>query len=973
MQNKKILGLVVMASTIASVTFVQSAEIKAAEKEIKGIVINVNSNLAIRKGANLDSEIIGLLLNGDEVSITGINGDWYEIKYKESKGYVNKDYIEISEEDVQEVIKNETETAGVQEAVKNEIETADVQEEVKNETETTDVQEEVVKNEIEIADVQEEVKNETETTDVQEEVVKNEIEIADVQEEVKNETETTDVQEEVVKNETEIADVQEAEKDEIETTDVQEAEKIEDNAQESAKSVSVGEYEISTFALSSSAVSVSQKGTVVNVHSVLRVRSEASLNSEVVGYLTNGCSVNILGENGDWYNINYNGKSVYVSKEYVQVSGGASNSSESSSQETRSGKSGQVVNVHSSLNVRSGASTSSSVIGSLSNGSKVTIVGESGSWYKINYGNTTGYVSKDYVQASGEQNSSSESSSQGTTSGKSGQVVNVHSSLNVRSGASTSSSVIGSLSNGSKVIIVGESGSWYKINYGNTTGYVSKDYVQASGEQNSSSESSSQETTSGKSGQVVNVHSSLNVRSGASTSSSVIGSLSNGSKVTIVGESGSWYKINYGNTTGYVSKDYIQASGEQNSSSESSSQGTTSGKSGQVVNVHSSLNVRSGASTSSSVIGSLSNGSKVTIVGESGSWYKINYGNTTGYVSKDYVQASGEQNSSSESSSQETTSGKSGQVVNVHSSLNVRSGASTSSSVIGSLSNGSKVTIVGESGSWYKINYGNTTGYVSKDYIQASGESNNSSNSSNSGNSSSETASNKSGYVVNVHSSLNVRSGASTSSSVIGSLSNGSKVTIVGESGSWYKISYGNTTGYVSKEYVSLGSSVPNTGNNSGNSNSNATSSTYETVYNAMTQHLGSPYVWGGAGELLTTSYVRTMMSIYPSQAAAGRYNRALQYADQGYRAFDCSGLMQWGYRQAGINIGRSTYDQIFNGVEVSIYNVKPGDLLFYSSLEHVGMYVGNDMWIEAPNSSSNVRIVNVPWSKIGRARRIIN
>ena len=703
MQNKKILGLVVMASTIASVTFVQSAEIKAAEKEIKGIVINVNSNLAIRKGANLDSEIIGLLLNGDEVSITGINGDWYEIKYKESKGYVNKDYIEISEEDVQEVIKNETETAGVQEAVKNEIETADVQEEVKNETETTDVQEEVVKNEIEIADVQEEVKNETETTDVQEEVVKNE---------------------------TEIADVQEAEKDEIETTDVQEAEKIEDNAQESAKSVSVGEYEISTFALSSSAVSVSQKGTVVNVHSVLRVRSEASLNSEVVGYLTNGCSVNILGENGDWYNINYNGKSVYVSKEYVQVSGGASNSSESSSQETRSGKSGQVVNVHSSLNVRSGASTSSSVIGSLSNGSKVTIVGESGSWYKINYGNTTGYVSKDYVQASGEQNSSSESSSQGTTSGKSGQVVNVHSSLNVRSGASTSSSVIGSLSNGSKV------------------------------------------------------------------------------------------------------------------------------------------------------------------------------------------------------------------------------------------------TIVGESGSWYKINYGNTTGYVSKDYIQSSGESN---NSSNSGNSSSETASNKSGYVVNVHSSLNVRSGASTSSSVIGSLSNGSKVTIVGESGSWYKINYGNTTGYVSKEYVSLGSSVPNTGNNSGNSNSNATSSTYETVYNAMTQHLGSPYVWGGAGELLTTSYVRTMMSIYPSQAAAGRYNRALQYADQGYRAFDCSGLMQWGYRQAGINIGRSTYDQIFNGVEVSIYNVKPGDLLFYSSLEHVGMYVGNDMWIEAPNSSSNVRIVNVPWSKIGRARRIIN
>ena len=602
MQNKKILGLVVMASTIAGVTFVQSTEIKAAENEIKGVVINVNSNLAIRKDADLDSEIIGLLLNGNEVSITNVNGDWYEIKYKESKGYVSKDYIKVLEENI-ETIKEIEKAENVQEAVKDDAETEDVQEAIKDDTETENVQEVV--------------KEDTKTEDLQE-VVKEEVEEKDAHEEVKEE------------------------------------EKTENEAKELAKSVSVGEYEISTVALS--ATSTSQKGTVVNVHSVLRVRSEASLNSQVVGYLTNGCSVNILGENGAWYNIDYNGKSVYVSKDYVQVSGesNSASNSRSGSQETRSGKSGQVVNVHSNLNVRSGASTSSNVIGSLSNGSKVTIVGESGSWYKINYGNTTGYVSKDYIKASGESSSSSSTSS----------------------------------------------------------------------------------------------------------------------------------------------------------SSGSSSQGTTSGKSGYVVNVHSSLNVRSGASTSSSIIGSLSNGSKVTIVGESGSWYKINYGNTTGYVSKDYI-------------------------------------------------------------------------------------------------------------------------------------------------------SLGAT------------SSKPSTGNNS--ENSNVTSSTYEIVYNAMVQHLGSPYVWGGAGELLTTSYVRTMMSIYPSQAAAGRYDRALQYADQGYRAFDCSGLMQWGYRQAGINIGRSTYDQIFNGTEVSIYNVKPGDLLFYSNLEHVGMYVGNDMWIEAPNSSSNVRIVNVPWSKIGRARRIIN
>ena len=346
MQNKKILGLVVMASTIAGVTFVQSTEIKAAENEIKGVVINVNSNLAIRKDADLDSEIIGLLLNGNEVSITNVNGDWYEIKYKESKGYVSKDYIKVLEENI-ETIKEIEKAENVQEAVKDDAETEDVQEAIKDDAETENVQEVV--------------KEDTKTEDLQE-VVKEEVEEKDAHEEVKEE------------------------------------EKTENEAKELAKSVSVGEYEISTVALS--ATSTSQKGTVVNVHSVLRVRSEASLNSQVVGYLTNGCSVNILGENGAWYNIDYNGKSVYVSKDYVQVSGesNSASNSRSGSQETRSGKSGQVVNVHSNLNVRSGASTSSNVIGSLSNGSKVTIVGESGSWYKINYGNTTGYVSIQIVE-----------------------------------------------------------------------------------------------------------------------------------------------------------------------------------------------------------------------------------------------------------------------------------------------------------------------------------------------------------------------------------------------------------------------------------------------------------------------------------------------------------------------------------------------------------------------------------------------
>ena len=588
MQRKKILRLLMIASTISGITFMQNLEVKATENQLKGNVVNVNSNLRVRKSPSLNSEVMGALLNGEEISITGENGSWYEINYKGKKGYVSKSYVKIAEKNIK--INN------------------------------------------------------------------------------------------------------------------------------------VSNNENSSI----------QKGVVVNVHSVLRVRSEADINSQILGFLTNGCNVNILGEKGNWYNISYNGKNAYISKDYVKVSGESSNSSSSNNSNTGSN-----------------------------------------------------------VSNSNAKNNDASNSNVGSNS--------------------------------------------------------------------------SEETSINKSGKVV-VNSSLNIRNGASLNSKIIGLLYNGSNVMIVGESGNWYKIKHGSSTAYVSKDYVKITGESNNSSSESNSNT-------------------GNNASNSNAGS--------------------------------------------NSSEETSINKSGKVV-VNSSLNIRNGASLNSKIIGLLYNGSNVTIVGESGNWYKIKHGSSTAYVSKDYVKVTGESSNSS----SGNNSS--------------SGSNSNAGNNASNSNAGNNTNNSNV----ENGS-------NTP------------SVPN--NNGSSENSNVTSSTYDVVYNAMKQYVGSPYVWGGSGELLTTSFIKKMMSVYPSQAAAGRYNRALQYADQGYRAFDCSGLMQWGYRQAGIYIGRSTYDQIFNGVEVSIYNVKPGDLLFYSDLGHVGMYVGNDMWIEAPNSNANVRIVSVPWSKIGRARRIIN
>ena len=87
---------------------------------------------------------------------------------------------------------------------------------------------------------------------------------------------------------------------------------------------------------------------------------------------------------------------------------------------------------------------------------------------------------------------------------------------------------------------------------------------------------------------------------------------------------------------------------------------------------------------------------------------------------------------------------------------------------------------------------------------------------------------------------------------------------------------------------------------------------------------------------------------------------------------FDCSGLVYAAYRAAGYSgIGRTTYDQIKQGIPVSAANLKPGDVVF-PSVEHEGLYIGNGMVLEAPHTGDHVKIV--PLSSFGfmTARRLV-
>ncbi|MBR4109050.1 MAG: SH3 domain-containing protein [Oscillospiraceae bacterium] len=123
-----------------------------------------------------------------------------------------------------------------------------------------------------------------------------------------------------------------------------------------------------------------------------------------------------------------------------------------------------VIKAVSGLNVRTEPTTGSRVLTTLSNGSYVTLISRSGSWWRVEYGGGRyGYCHADYITA---------------VSGNTATVNTDPSGLNVRSGPGTSYARIGGLSQGYRVIVLSTNNGWSRILYqGTKTGYVSAQYL----------------------------------------------------------------------------------------------------------------------------------------------------------------------------------------------------------------------------------------------------------------------------------------------------------------------------------------------------------------------------------------------------------------------------------------------------------------------------------------------------------------
>lgn len=268
------------------------------------------------------------------------------------------------------------------------------------------------------------------------------------------------------------------------------------------------------------------------------------------------------------------------------------------------------------------------------------------------------------------------------------------STLNVRSGIGKQNKILFTLSKNEKVTIKSSSNGWYKIaNSNNKEGWASSQYIKVVED-------------SVKNTKVVDVD-RLNMRSGPSTSYRVLRVLTKGSSVEVISTSNNWSKIKYSGITGYVLDEHLKSN-------------TTV----KYINA-SGVNVRSGPSTSDSILGRLNKNDKVEIISESGSWSKINYKGSTAYVSSQYLsnkQIEEDKNEEENISNKKVTA----------STLNVRSGPSTSYSIIGTLYKGNVVKPLSQDNGWVKIKLNDTTGYISDTYLTNTSESENINGSNNS-------------------------------------------------------------------------------------------------------------------------------------------------------------------------------------------------------------------------------------------------
>lgn len=201
---------------------------------------------------------------------------------------------------------------------------------------------------------------------------------------------------------------------------------------------------------------------------------------------------------------------------------------------------------------------------------------------------------------------------------------------------------------------------------------------------------------------------SLNLRKGPGTEYRSLGTVHDGDHIDVLRYGDVWSKVETDDgKVGYIKNLYIE-DGDTNYAS-----GTDYYDSHYTAYTTASVNFRAGASTSTASMGTLSKGTKVTVLGENGRFYLVkNSAGTQGFVSKTYISRTKPASSTGSSSSSAKT------MTVTASYVNMRAGGGLSYSVVKVLPRGTVVTVVTRGNYWTRVNYKGTLGWIKNTYLK---------------------------------------------------------------------------------------------------------------------------------------------------------------------------------------------------------------------------------------------------------------
>lgn len=257
--------------------------------------------------------------------------------------------------------------------------------------------------------------------------------------------------------------------------------------------------------------------------------------------------------------------------------------------------------------------------------------------------------------------------------------------VNVRTGPGLSYGVIGEFAKGDKVQVLSQSGDWLEIEIDGERGWIA-----------------SWLTTGAKSGNtevsgvtaVASVD-RLNVRAQPDISASVLGQMNAGDQATVISEAGEWVEVDFQNTRGFVSKQYISTSQQ---TAEKPAPATAEAASFEIA--VDALNVRKNPDLNSKVQGSVKKGDVFPVKSTKGNWVEIQISEkNTGWVYAFHGHLSDETAQSVEKTSDNMATS----VTVITNGTNLRSEPSTSSSVVSRADAGDKLQVTEQNGDWYQV------------------------------------------------------------------------------------------------------------------------------------------------------------------------------------------------------------------------------------------------------------------------------